>query len=154
MAISTINNQPIKTQDNIICAGALFLARDTKRFLFVLRDHTRTAGSWGIVGGKVEPTDVTPYDAMLRESREELGFLPKIVKPVPLESYTSTDNHFNYNTYVIIVEHEFIPRLNQEHQGYAWVTVDSWPKPLHQGVKCTLINRTNRAKISTILDLI
>ena len=139
---------------DIHCAGALFLARSTQRFLFLHRAHGRTAGTWGLAGGKLEPTDHTPYAALEREITEEIGFLPEIKKTVPIEWYASRDEQFYYNTYVLIVEDEFIPRLNDEHTGYAWVGYDHWPKPLHQGVKTTLSSRTTRAKLETILDVV
>jgi 8-oxo-dGTP pyrophosphatase MutT (NUDIX family) len=139
---------------DIHCAGALFLARSTQRFLFLHRAYGRTAGTWGLAGGKLEPTDHTPYAALEREITEEIGFLPEIKKTVPIEWYASRDEQFYYNTYVLIVEDEFIPRLNDEHTGYAWVGYDHWPKPLHQGVKTTLSSRTTRAKLETILDVV
>jgi 8-oxo-dGTP pyrophosphatase MutT (NUDIX family) len=139
---------------NITAAGGLFLAKDTQRFLFLLRTQGRTAGTWGIAGGKKEETDNTPYDALLREIEEELGHLPKIEKAIPIEWYESNDQLFYYNTYVLITPHEFIPQLNHEHAGYAWCNMESFPKPLHQGVKTTLYNRTTRTKIETILQVI
>lgn len=142
----------IKT--NITCAGAIFLSRKTQRFLFLLRTQGRTADTWGIAGGKKEPGDTTPYDALLREIQEEIGFLPVIEKTIPIEWYSSNDELFYYNTYVLLVEEEFIPKLNHEHSGYAWVTMDKWPKPLHQGLKTTLHSKTTQAKIQTILQVI
>ena len=139
---------------DIVCSGGIFLARDTKRFLFLLRSQGKTAGTWGIAGGKKEPTDLTPYDALLREIQEEVGFLPKINKPVPIEYYASKDEQFYYHTYVLLVDEEFIPRLNDEHEGYCWVGINSWPKPLHSGLKNTLTSRANKGKIQTILDVI
>jgi 8-oxo-dGTP pyrophosphatase MutT (NUDIX family) len=139
---------------DIHCAGAVILARSTQRFLFLHRSQGRTQETWGLAGGKIERTDLTPYDALLREIGEELGSMPKISKTVPIELYQSPDERFYYNTYVLIVEEEFLPQLNQEHSGYAWVAYDHWPKPLHQGVKTTLSSRTSRAKLETILDLI
>ena len=139
---------------DITCAGGLFLAKDTKRFLFLLRAQGKTAGTWGLAGGKKEPDDATLYEALQREIEEELGFKPGIDKAVPIEHYASRDDQFYYNTYVLIVKEEFIPRLNEEHVGYAWVSYDNWPKPLHQGVKTTLSSRTTRAKLETILDII
>lgn len=146
MATSSIND--------INCAGAIFLARNTQRFLFLLRAKGRTAGTWGLAGGKQEPEDATTYAALEREIQEELGNIPKITKTVPIERYASRDEQFYYNTYVLIVEEEFIPTLNDEHTGYCWVNYDTWPKPLHQGVKTTLSSRTTRAKLETILDVI
>ena len=139
---------------NINCAGGIFLARNTQRFLFLLRSQGRTANTWGFAGGKVEPSDQTPYDALIREIAEEVGEVPQIVKTVPVELYQSPDERFHYNTYVLIVDNEFIPPLNSEHIGYAWVSYDHWPKPLHQGVRTTLSSKTTRTKLETILSVI
>lgn len=139
---------------NITCAGGIFLARNTRRFLFLHRTQGKTASTWGIAGGKKEPSDITPYETLIREITEELGEIPTIEKAMPIEFYESHDGQFYYNTYVLIVKKEFIPTLNHEHSGWAWVALDSWPKPLHQGVKTTLNSRTTRAKIETILGMI
>jgi 8-oxo-dGTP pyrophosphatase MutT (NUDIX family) len=138
----------------IVCSGGLFLTKDTKRFLFLLRTQGKTAGTWGLVGGKKEPQDYTPYDALKREIAEEIGKTPVIKKIVPLELFTSNDQQFQYNTYILIVEKEFIPMLNEEHSGYAWCELNSWPKPLHQGVKTSLSNRSIKNKIELLLVLI
>ena len=142
------------TINQIICSGGIFLAKDTGRFLFLLRTQGKTAGTWGLVGGKKEPTDATPYEALNREIAEEVGKTPQIKKTIPLELFTSNDQHFQYNTYILIVEKEFIPTLNEEHSGYAWCSFDNWPKPLHQGVKNSFANRVIRAKLELLLDLL
>lgn len=146
MATSALNQ--------IICSGGFFLARDTKRFLLLHRTQGRTAGTWGLVGGKKEPTDATPFDALKREIEEEVGKIPTIKKTIPLELFTSNDQHFQYNTYVIIVDHEFVPILNDEHSGYSWVAYDHWPRPLHQGVKNSLNNRVIKAKLELLLEIV
>jgi hypothetical protein len=139
--------------NQIICSGGLFLAKDTQRFLFLLRTQGKTAGTWGLVGGKKEPTDPTAVDALKREITEEVGKTPQIKKIVPLELFTSNDQNFQYNTYVLLVDKEFIPTLNEEHSGYAWCSYDSWPKPLHQGVKNSLNNKSIKAKLEILLSL-
>lgn len=146
MASNTINQ--------IICSGGLFLTKDTKRFLFLLRAQGKTAGTWGLVGGKKEPTDMIPIDILNREIEEEIGNNIVVDKVVPLELFISKDQNFLYNTYILIVKNEFIPNLNSEHTGYAWCSYNNWPKPLHQGVKNSLNNKTIRSKIELILDLI
>ncbi len=140
--------------NQIICSGGLFLARDTHRFLLLLRTHGRTAGSWGFVGGKQEPSDTTPFDTLKREIEEEIGQMPKIEKTIPLELFVSNDQKFQYNTYILIVDREFSPKLNSEHSGYSWVDYECWPKPLHQGVKNSFNNKIIKAKIELLLDLI
>jgi 8-oxo-dGTP pyrophosphatase MutT (NUDIX family) len=136
------------------CSGGLILSRVSKRFLFLQRTQAKTQGTWALVGGKSQETDRSPLDTLTREISEELGFLPDIEKIVPLDLYTSSDNRFSYGTYVVLVEHEFIPRLNHEHSGYAWCEYCSWPKPLHNGVRNTLNNVIVRAKLETVLQLI
>jgi 8-oxo-dGTP pyrophosphatase MutT (NUDIX family) len=148
MANTTLN------PEQIIASGGLFLAKDTKRFLFLLRTQGRTAGTWGLVGGRKEPTDATAFEALKREVEEEIGKISGIKKTVPLELFTSNDQNFQYNTYVVIVENEFIPRLNEEHCGYAWCSYDNWPKPLHQGLKTSFANKVIRGKLELILDLL
>jgi len=144
----------INTLIEIVCSGGLFLAKDTKRFMFLLRTQGKTAGTWGLVGGKKEPSDSTPYDTLKREISEEVGKTPAIKKIVPLELFTSNDQQFKYNTYVIIIEKEFVPTLNEEHAGYAWCDLNSWPRPLHQGVRTSLTNKTIKTKIELLLELI
>ena len=147
MATSTIKDK------NIVCSGALFYARNTKRFLFLERTKTKTAGQWGLVGGMAEG-DETPWKALEREISEEVGKTPPIKKVIPLEMFTSNDSKFFFHTYLAIVENEFIPTLNNEHSGYAWTNVNCWPKPLHVGLRNTLQNKAIKDKLQTVLDLI
>lgn len=140
--------------NEIICSGGLFLAKDTKRFLFLLRTHAKTEGTWGLVGGKREPHDNTLYDTLVREVGEEVGKTPIIKKVVPLELFVSKDQLFQYNTYVLLVDREFIPTLNSEHNGYAWCDLGAWPRPLHRGVRTSLTNKINKTKLEILLELI
>jgi ADP-ribose pyrophosphatase YjhB (NUDIX family) len=140
--------------NKIICNGGLFLSSETKRFLLVQRTQTKTVGTWGLVGGKKEPTDLTTLDSLTREIQEEVGPPPTIKKIIPLELFTSNDHNFQYNTYILLVEKEFIPNLNGEHMGYCWSKYDYWPKPLHQALKNSLHNKTIKTKIEILLDLL
>ena len=56
---------------NIGC-GALIYSKSTKRYLFLLRNQKRHAGSWGLVGGGVEINE-TPAEGLQREIAEEIG---------------------------------------------------------------------------------
>lgn len=140
--------------NQIICSGGLFLSKKTKRFLLLLRTQGKTAGTWGLVGGKKEPSDMIPIDILNREILEEIGSQIEIKKIVPLELFVSKDQNFLYNTYVLVVEDEFIPSLNEEHSGYAWCSYELWPRPLHQGLKNSLNSKIIKEKLEIILDLI
>ena len=76
--------------------------------------------------------------------------MPLVLKTMPVEKFTNNKNNFSYSTYVCLVEKEFIPKLNEEHKGYAWSQIDSWPKPLHPGVFSTLQVEEIVKKMKTI----
>lgn len=139
--------------NKISCSGALFYALNTKRFLFLHRTKAKTKNLWGIVGGTNEGKE-TPYTGLLREINEEIGFDPNIEKSIPLETFVSNDEHFHFHTYLCVVKEEFIPFLNEEHDGYCWVNFGSWPKPLHNGLQNTLRSKINQNKLKTIIEVI
>jgi ADP-ribose pyrophosphatase YjhB (NUDIX family) len=137
----------------IICSGSLFYTLNTHRFLLLHRTKSKQNNVWGLVGGTNEESE-TPWEGLKREIVEEIGFMPDIKKIIPLETFVSNDDHFNFHTYLCVVKEEFIPRLNQEHDGYAWVSFGKWPKPLHQGLTNTLRAKTNQQKLETVFKLI
>jgi len=134
-----------------VCAGALFFAADTGRFLFLHRTQSKHSRVWGLAGGSAESGE-TAWQACEREIAEEIG-TQTIAKTIPLERFRSRDGAFEYHTYMCVVNEEFQPVLNHEHNGYAWVSYLAWPKPLHYGVKNTLNKKVNQAKIQTISKL-
>ena len=114
-------------KENIICSGALFYSTSTKRFLFLQRTDEKTKGLWGLVGGLARNTE-SAFEGLKREIQEEVGDTPKFKKIIPLEMFTSNDQKFFFHTYLIAVESEFIPKLNEEHSGYCWTAFECWPK--------------------------
>ena len=48
--------------------------------------------------------------------------------------------------HVVVVKDQFVPKLNGEHSGFCWVTNNNWPKPLHQGLKHTLNDKSIKNK--------
>jgi len=131
----------------------LFYAVSTKRFLFLQRTDGKTRGMWGLVGGQTRFNE-SAFEGLKREIQEEVGSTPAFKKVIPLELFTSNDQKFHFNTYVIAVQDEFLPRLNEEHSSYAWCAFECWPKDLHAGLRNTLRNKAIKGKLQTILDLI
>jgi len=117
-------------RDNI-SAGIFFCATNTNRFLFLLRNDPKNFGNWGIPGGKIE-NDETLLEGIERECLEEIAYFPPEAKLIPIQKFVN--NTFTYHTFFCKVDKEFIPILNEEHCGYAWIDPDHYPKPLHPGL--------------------
>ena len=139
--------------DMITCSGALFYTVDTNRFLFLHRAKGKRNNMWGLVGGTNEGLE-TPWEGLKREISEEIGSFPDIKKTLPLESFISADSKFHFHTYLCVVQSEFIPILNDEHNGYAWCSFTKWPKPLHHGLRNTLQSKVNLSKLETVFQTI
>ena len=140
-------------KESIVCSGALFYAKATRRFLLLQKAHGKHEGTWGLVGG-TNIAGETPWQGLQREITEEIGTLPTVIKTIPLETFVSNDRVFNFHTYLCVIDNEFVPVLSNEHQGWAWTTVDRAPKPLHQGLRNSFSNKIIRTKLQTVFDLV
>ena len=129
--------------------GAFIYCTSTKRYLFLLRNESRYSGTWGVVGGKIESGELI-LESLLREMTEEIGGTIPDAKLIPLEKFTSDNDKFIYHTFIVPVEEEFVPVLNNEHRGYCWVSLEDHPKPLHPGVWRTINFEAVVAKIRTL----
>jgi 8-oxo-dGTP pyrophosphatase MutT (NUDIX family) len=112
-----------------------------------LRTDTKNPGNWGIPGGKIEDNE-TLLEGIERECLEELGHFPIGAKLVPIQKFV---NHtFTYHTFFCEILEEFIPKLNDEHCGYAWVGEGQYPKPLHPGLFSTVNFDVVQEKLNTL----
>jgi len=121
----------------------------TNRYLYLLRNHPKNPGFWGLPGGKQEQNE-TLLQTIERECTEELGFVPRHMELLPLEKFTSLDNKFEYHTFWASVEEEFTPILNHEHIGWAWIQSGHWPKPMHRGLWNVVNEDILKSKITTM----
>ena len=145
MATGTIENK-------IICSGALFYSKSSKRILLLQKSNGKHQGTWGLVGG-TNIEGETAWQGLLREVEEEIGFVPEIIKTIPLETFVSNDTVFNFHTYLCVVNNEFVPALSSEHDGWCWCAIDTAPKPLHQALRSSFGNRAVRNKLQTVFDV-
>ena len=128
--------------------GIWFYSIATQRYLYLMRNDPKHPDTWGLPGGRIEEGE-TLINAIVRECTEELGAMPEYIKLVPLE-FTTADSGFAYHTFFCSVANEFTPVLNHEHQGWAWVTSGTWPKPMHPGLWSTVNFDAVQHKIQTI----
>lgn len=117
-----------------------------------MRNDRKHKYHWGLPGGKVEEGE-TLLGALERECVEELGSMPEYTKLIPIEKFTGPKNYFTYHTFFCLIENEFIPELNHEHIGYAWLDSGAIPKPLHPGLWATINVEEIYNKIQTIEDM-
>lgn len=118
----------------ITAAGVFFYSSSTNRYLYLLRADLRNP-TWSMPGGGIE-TDETLLEGIARECREEMDFDISDLKLIPIQKFVN--NSFTYHTFFCAVKEEFIPKLNDEHVGYAWVGEGQYPKPLHPGLFSTV----------------
>lgn len=132
--------------------GALIVSTATKRVLLNMRSPHKTHGyHWSLWGGMMEENEI-PKETLLRELREEMGFVPDIERIYPFDIFESRDKSFRYYTFVCIVKEEFVPQINKEAVGYSWVNFGLWPKPMHFGAKKSLTTARAMDKLRLILD--
>jgi 8-oxo-dGTP pyrophosphatase MutT (NUDIX family) len=128
-------------------AGLFFYSSKTGRFLYLLRSDSNY--SWGVPGGKIEK-DEALFEGLERECQEEIGYFPKDAKLIPIQKFVN--NTFTYHTFFCAIDDEFVPILNDEHIGYAWVGENQHPKPLHPGLFSTMNIDIVRQKLETLTD--
>lgn len=131
-----------------VSAGIFFYTENTKRFLYVLRSDNKNLGHWGIPGGKIEEGE-TLLEGLTRECVEEIGFFPDRAKLVPIQKFVN--NTFTYHTFFCAVSEEFVPKLNEEHNGYAWIDYGCHPKPMHPGLFNTVNFDVVKEKIEALI---
>ena len=86
-------------------------------------------GTWCLPGGGAEDGE-DPVLTAARELEEETGHKADAAELSVL--------HEAHDPVSFVTHHlrspQFLPRLNGEHDAYAWATLDSAPQPLHPGV--------------------
>ena len=133
--------------------GALIYSKSTNRYLFLLRNKSKYSGSWGIVGGKMKIKE-TVIQGLVREIQEDIGIDYTNFKFIPLETFTADNRKFVYYTFLLGIEAEFVPTLNDEHRGYCWVELNDHPKPLHPGLWRSFNFDIIKKKIKTLESIL
>lgn len=130
-------------------AGIFFYSKSTQRYLYLLRNENKNP-TWSIPGGKIEKNE-TLLVGLKRECTEEIQYWDDEFKLVPVQKFVN--NTFAYHTFFCEIENEFVPILNDEHCGYAWVGNDRYPKPLHPGLFSTINIDTVVEKLKALQSL-
>jgi 8-oxo-dGTP pyrophosphatase MutT (NUDIX family) len=122
-------------------AGILFLSPDKEVLLMRRTEDDGHKGEWAFPAGGIKK-DETPDAAAKRETGEETGYKHE----GGLSPFMhSEDKNLDFTTYLAHSQ-RFDPKLNHEHDGARWVTLDEAKKlQLHPGVKAALEKLATRA---------
>jgi 8-oxo-dGTP pyrophosphatase MutT (NUDIX family) len=118
-------------------AGILFMLDDSV-LLLERSENVSESGLWGIPGGGAEPHEDNALQTALRETEEEIGFVPDFEffsKHVRIKKKGK-----QYVTYIVRAKNRFTPILDFESSDWAWVPINKLHEyDLHPGLKKTLI---------------
>jgi 8-oxo-dGTP pyrophosphatase MutT (NUDIX family) len=141
-------------------AGIMFLTKADETLLLKRGPGGDYPGFWCFPGGTTEDGE-TAEETATRETEEELGFLPdgdripwvrrianneiagtvgETVNPElpPTDSIVVPVTQVDFTTFLQKVPDRFDPKLNGEHTGFAWVSPQEPPEPLHPGARIAL----------------
>lgn len=126
----------VAMSDTAHAAGVVFIAPDNSVLLLLRSPGEKNyANHWALPGGGGEPSE-TPMQTALREVGEEIGDGTRhawVGEPTLLDE-VPTPTGLTFSTFVQPARYRFVPELNDEHSGYAWVMADSLPTPMHPQV--------------------
>lgn len=130
-------------------AWAIIHCADTGKFLLGKRSAAvNNGGAWNFFGGRVDRGEA-PGTALLRELAEEAGLRIKPKQLVKLGRVSGEGRRGNKNRdlhyYLLKLEREVRPRLNQEHSDFRWFNRQSLPsrfnRPTMVAIKQGLLNK-------------
>lgn len=124
-----------KDEDTVKAAGMIIVTKEGRALFLKRSDKGDHAGEWCFPGGVIEDGE-EPEDTAIREVREEIDWIPE-GNIQELNNHESEED-VDFTTFEVQVNNEFIPTLNDEHVGWAWVPLDDPPQPLHPGCQVVL----------------
>lgn len=121
--------------DEVRRAGLLLLRSDGW-ILFLRRSSSvRLPGAWDLPGGHVEPGE-TDWEGALRECGEEIGGVPRMRI---LGTRRRREDRLVYTTFIAeSLDGDWSPRLDWEHDRWAWFPPGEPPAPLRPAAETLL----------------
>lgn len=130
-------------------AGTMIFARSTKRFLVPKRSQQcLEPGTWGVWSGAIDIGE-SPELAVMRECREECGYVGEY-QLVKIYEYRS--GTFVFHNFLTIIDEEFEPVLNWETEEARWLHLSEFPQPMHYGLQALLADPHSKAVLGKLVS--
>lgn len=107
--------------------GSSALIIHESEILLFLRDDIPTIpypNCWSLPGGTIEEGE-TPHDALVRELREEVTYVPKTIHPIGKKIYKTGDTVYLYVCFINVNEKKLFKHNPGEGQGIDFHHIDS-----------------------------
>ena len=123
-------------EENSIVAFVVYT--DDEKVLWMRRTKDNT---WGFPGGHVEDGE-SPIEGAIRESKEEIRYVPKsgislIFEDGDVRLFGCNDGYFE-------------PSLNDEHDAFLWATIEDAPEPLFKKIDGEMEEIAEAAQLSAM----
>ena len=123
-----------ETEDSV----AFIVYTDDEKILWMRRTKDNT---WGFPGGHVEEGE-SPIEGAIRESREEIAYVPNsginlIFEDGDVRLFGCNDGYFE-------------PSLNDEHDAFLWATIEDAPEPLFKKIEDEMAEIAEAAQSSAM----
>ncbi len=113
-------SKPEKFEPDFEATGC-FCENNGKILLLQRASRDKFGGFWGLPSGKIEKNE-TPYQAMLRELKEETGVQKPDIEFFKKIYVQYNGTQFTYYIFSTKFEKEKIKLIEQEHQDYCWIS--------------------------------
>jgi ADP-ribose pyrophosphatase YjhB (NUDIX family) len=136
---------------NVRAASALVMAKDTGRLLLAFRSTSALGHikeqKWNLWGGKVD-LEESPEMSAVKWTKRQTSYTGHFTDSIPLYTFFSTTTNFRYYIFLLVVEKEFTPTIEEGGSilNYKWVEYGEWPELLHPIVKELFIKVSSKLK--------
>jgi hypothetical protein len=134
-------------------AGGVVMARSTGRMLLPRRsEEVDEPGTYGTWGGALDP-GLDPRTGALRELGQEAGYWGSCEMEA-LKPYEDAVSGFVFHNFLVVVDEEFDPVLNEETERADWTDLDALPDPLHFGLQALLDDPDSLRRLREVADAV
>lgn len=113
------------------------------------RSHdVHAPGVWDIPGGRLDSIDESPFEGVIRETKEEVGLDIQVLNPLMVDHFTRDDGQKITMLIFLCKPLSEDVKLSEEHVEFAWTHIDKVEDKLVHHFHSTLENYRKHFKSS------